>query len=122
DDERITPATLESGNAAACGLSRQTEEVHELKEVILLPKGRKRSARSTESSVVKTVDKTGDITKPQHPEFASKLIELVEAVDLKGRIEDPDLFQQAAGLEDPMRYLRSRNIVLDDPLSELSYT
>ncbi|OEE04122.1 ATP-binding protein [Vibrio cyclitrophicus] len=122
DDERITPATLESGNAAACGLSRQTEEVHELKEVILLPKGRKRSARSTESSVVKTVDKTGDITKPQHPEFASKLIELVEAVDLKGRIEDPGLFQQAAGLEDPMRYLRSRNIVLDDPLSELSYT
>ncbi|NRF27447.1 ATP-binding protein [Vibrio coralliilyticus] len=122
DDERITPATLVSGNAAACGLSRQTEEVNELKEAILLPKGRKRSTRSANNSVVKTVDKTGDITKPQHPEFASKLIELVDAVDLKSRIDDPDLFQQAAGLEDPMRYLRSREIVIDDPLSELAYS
>lgn len=122
DDERITPATLESGNAVACGLSRQTEEVNDLKVAISLPKGRKRSTRSIENPVVKTVDKTGDITKPQHPEFASKLIELVEAVDLKARIDDPDLFQQAAGLENPMSYLRSRNIVLDDPLSELAYS
>ncbi|MEZ9678365.1 ATP-binding protein [Vibrio splendidus] len=122
DDERITPATLESGNTVACGLSRQTEEVNDLKVAISLPKGRKRSTRSIETPVVKTVDKTGDITKPQHPEFASKLIELVEAVDLKARIDDPDLFQQAAGLEDPMRYLRSRNIVLDGPLSELAYS
>ncbi|EAR55888.1 Tn7-like transposition protein C [Photobacterium sp. SKA34] len=122
DDERITSATLEAGNAAACGLSKQTKEVNELKAATLLPKGRKRSARTTESPEVKTIDKTGDITKPQHPEFASKLIELVDAVDLKSRINDPDLFQQAAGLEDPMSYLRSRNIVLDDPLSELAYS
>ena len=122
DDERITLAALELGNAAACGLSRQTEEVNELKEVILLPKGRKRSNRSIENLVSKSIDKTGDITKPQHPEFTSKLIELVEAVDLNNRIGDPDLFQQAAGLEDPIRYLRSRNIVFDDPLSELSYS
>lgn len=122
DDERITPATLESGNAIACGLSRKTEEVNNLKNAIIsLPKGKQRSARKIEKPAIKTVDKTGDITKPQHPEFSSKLIELVEAVDLKSRITDPDLFQQAAGLEDPMSYLRSRNIVIDDPLSELSY-
>jgi hypothetical protein len=121
DDERITPAALDKGNAAACGLSRQVIEIKAL-SVALRPEGRESSPRSIESPAKKSIDKTGDITKPQHPEFASKLIELVHAVDLKNRIADPDLFQQAAGLEDPMRYLRSRNIVLDDPLSELAYS
>lgn len=122
DDERITPATLEAGNAVACGLSRQTDEVNELKIATILPKGKQRSTRSAGKTAVKKIDKTGDITKPQHPEFSSKLIELVDAVDLKSRIDDPDLFQQAASSEDPMRYLRSRNVVLDDPLSELTYS
>ncbi|MFA0115478.1 ATP-binding protein [Vibrio sp. 10N.261.46.E11] len=122
DDERITPAALEAGNAAACGLSRQTSEVNILKRATSLPKGKQRSVQRTEKPTIKTVDKTGDITKPQHPEFASKVIELVDSVDLKSRIDDPDLFQQAAGLEDPMRYLRSREIVIDDPLSELAYS
>ncbi|OQQ02062.1 transposase [Vibrio splendidus] len=122
NDERITPAALEAGNAAACGLSRKTSEVSILKRATSLPKGKQRSVKKTEKPTVKTVDKTGDITKPQHPEFASRVIELVDAVDLKSRIDDPDLFQQAAGLEDPMRYLRSRNVVLDDPLLELSYS
>lgn len=122
DDERITPAALEAGYAAACGLSRQTSEVNILKGATSLPKGKQRNVQRTKQLAVKTVDKTGDITKPQHPEFASKLIELVGAVDLKSRINDPDLFQQAAGLEEPIRYLRSREIVIDDPLSELAYS
>lgn len=122
NDERITVAALETGNAAACGLSRKTCEVNILKGATPLPKGKQRTVQRKEKLAVKIVDKTGDITKPQHPEFASKLIELVDAVDLKSRIDDPDLFQQAAGLEDPMRYLRSREIVIDDPLSELAYS
>ncbi|WP_332217500.1 ATP-binding protein [Vibrio vulnificus] len=123
DDERITPATLKAGNAVACGLSRQTDEVNELKgAMVSLPRGKQRSARSKEKPAVKTVDKTGDLTKPQHPEFASKFVELVGAVDFSSRIDDPDLFQQAVGLEEPMEYLRTRSIVLDDPLSELAYT
>ncbi|WP_050921614.1 ATP-binding protein [Vibrio harveyi] len=123
DDERITPATLSAGNAVACGLSRQTEEVDSLKAVLIpLPKGKHRIPQNKEVPIVKAVDKTGDVTKPQHPEFATKLVELVGAVDLLDRIKDPDLFQQAAGLEDPMGYLRTRNVMLDDPLSELSYS
>ena len=123
DDERITPETLSAGNAVACGLSRQTEEVDSLKAALIpLPKGKQRNFQRKDVQTAKTVDKTGDITKPQHPEFASRLIELVGAVDLLYRIKDPDLFQQAADLEDPMCYLRSRNVVLDDPLSELSYS
>jgi hypothetical protein len=122
DDERITVTTLEAGNAVACGLSRQTDEVNKLKEVISLPRGKQRRVQGVETTAIVTVDKTGDITKPQHPEFTSRLIELVDAVDLMSRIDDPDLFQQAAELEDPISYLKSRNVVLEDPLSELSYT
>ncbi|ELB2802845.1 AAA family ATPase [Vibrio alginolyticus] len=117
-DERITVATLSAGNAVACGLSRQTKEVSQLRVSIALPKGKERRAGTATVSV----DKTGDITKPQHPEFASQVIELLGAVDLSSRINDPDLFQQAAEVDDPIQYLRKRKVLLDDPLSELSYS
>ena len=118
-DERITISTLEAGNAIACVLSRQTNEVIELKSAITLPTGKQR--RNTKADTQKTffVDKTGDITKPQHPEFSSKLIELLGAVDLLDRIKDPDIFQQATGLEDPISFFRQKKLMLDDPLTDL---
>jgi hypothetical protein len=119
-DERITVSTLEAGNTVACGLSRQTEEVNDLKIQITLPSGKQRKGRKTDSPKVVSIDKTGDITKPQHPEFALRLVELVGAVDLSSRIIDPDLFQQAAGYDDAIGYLRTRKVLLDDPLLELS--
>jgi ABC-type dipeptide/oligopeptide/nickel transport system ATPase component len=124
NDERITRATLVSGNAVACGLSNQTKEVKAIQEAIItLPEGKERNTSTKKNIVTEVIiDKTGDITKPQHPEFASKLVELLNAVDLSSRIDDPDLFQQAAEVDDPIQYLRRRKVVLDDPLSELSYS
>lgn len=118
-DERITVSTLEAGNAIACGLSRQTNEVKELISSIVLPTGKQRRSMKVDTQKVPAVDKTGDITKPQHPEFSSKLIELLGAVDLLDRIKDPDIFQQAAGLEDPISFLRQKKLMLDDPLNDL---
>lgn len=118
-DERITVSTLEAGNAIACGLSRQTNEVKELISSIVLPTGKQRRCMKVDTQKVLTVDKTGDITKPQHPEFSSRLIELLGAVDLLDRIKDPDIFQQAAGLEDPISFLRQKKLMLDDPLNNL---
>jgi hypothetical protein len=118
-DERITVTTLEAGNAIACGLSRQTNEVKELISSIVLPTGKQRRSMKVDTQEVPTVDKTGDITKPQHPEFSSKLIELLGAVDLLDRIKDPDVFQQATGLEDPIAFLRQQKLMLDDPLNDL---
>ncbi len=121
EDERITSAALSAGFADACSLSGQTEEVKNLQvTAISLPRGRQRNPQRKGPLTVKSVDKTGDITKPQHFEFSSRLIELVGAVDLMAQIKDPDIFTQATGLKDPMQYLRSRNIVLDDPLSEFN--
>ncbi|HBC3606944.1 ATP-binding protein [Vibrio parahaemolyticus] len=122
DDERITVATLESGNAVACGLSRQTAEVHKLKSTVALPSGKQRRIKQDGKIAAINIDKTGDITKPQHPEFSAQLIELVGAVDLLSRIDNPNLFQQAASMDEPIRYLRSRKVLLDDPLLELSYS
>jgi hypothetical protein len=120
-DERLTISTFEAGNAVACGLSRQTSEVNELKSVVTLPTGKqRRSTKKIETETVCSIDKTGDITKPQHPEFATQLIELLGAVDLNDRIKAPDIFQQAAGLEDPITFLRQKKLLLEDPLSELS--
>ena len=120
-DERLTVSTLEAGNAIACGLSRQTNEIHELKSVITLPIGKqRRSTKKIETERVSTIDKTGDITKPQHPEFAGQLIELIGAVDLNDRVKVPDTFQQAGGFENPISFLRQKKVLLEDPLSELS--
>lgn len=122
NDERITIATLEAGNEIACGLSRETVEINNLKAIMYLPKGKQRhGTKGEKSKSTTTVDKTGDITKPQHPEFSPQLIELVEAIDLKNRIDDLDLFQQVAELNDPISYLKSKNVLLDDPLSQLPY-
>jgi len=119
ENERITTSTLEAGNAVACSLSKQTEEVEKLKIAITLPNGKQRKTTKFDTQKTLSVDKTGDITKPQHPEFSPQLIELLGAVDLSSRIKDPDIFQQAAGLEDPIRFLRQKKMMLDDPLTEL---
>jgi ABC-type dipeptide/oligopeptide/nickel transport system ATPase component len=118
EDERITVATLEAGNAVACSLSRETVEVSNLKVKISLPKGKPRRKQKPEQPAGMNIDRTGDITKPQHPEFSAKLIEIIDAVDLPSRITNPDLFQQATDTDDPIRYLRSQGVLLDNPLEQ----
>jgi hypothetical protein len=118
EDERITVATLEAGNATACSLSRETEEVTNRKVEISLPKGKPRRRKNPEQTTGVNIDKTGDITKPQHPEFSSQIIEVLGAVDLLNRINNPDLMQQAADSDDPILYLKSKKALLDDPLEQ----
>lgn len=117
EDERITVATLEAGNATACSLSRETEEVTNLKAEISLPKGKPRK-KNPEQTTGMNIDKTGDITKPQHSEFSSKIIEVLGAVDILTRINNPDLMQQAADSDDPILYMKSKKVLLDDPLEQ----
>ncbi len=118
-DERITVSTLEAGHAVACGLSRQTNEISILRNDIFLPNGRQRRNARVEIPYLLTIDKTGDITKPQHPEFNHQLIELLGAVDLPERIKKTDLFQQTVNMNDPIQFLREQGMMLDDPLMEL---
>jgi hypothetical protein len=119
-DERITVASLEMGYTIACGLSSQTQEIISLKEGMLLPCGQPRKTRSKDTSSSGRVDSTGDITKPQHPEFASRIIELLGAVDLVSRIKDPDIFQRAGKSDNPLQFLTLNSLMLGDPLTELN--
>ncbi|NMU76107.1 ATP-binding protein, partial [Vibrio parahaemolyticus] len=123
-DETITVATLEMGYALACGLSSKTEEVRSLKSVRALPRGKSRVSsnqpQSPSVSPVSRVDSTGDITKPQHPEFAKQLIDILGIVDLHDQIEDTDLFQRAGKSDNPFEYLRRNGALLDDPLQHFA--
>ena len=119
-DERITTAVLEQAYISACGLSSQTEEIISLRGQNTLPRRHKLSV-ITELQTKNEVDKgnkkvIADITRPQHPEFESQLRELQNAIDLPNRIADPDLLRRAADEEEPLKYLRSNEILCDSPL------
>ncbi|BBC40536.1 hypothetical protein FA893_17675 [Photobacterium damselae subsp. piscicida] len=119
-DETITVATLEMGYALACGLSSKTEEVRSLKSVRALPRGKLRVPSSQQQPPSPRVDRTGDITKPQHPEFAKQLIDILGIVDLDEKIQDSDLFQRAGKSDNPLEYLRRNDALLDDPLQHFA--
>ncbi|MEZ9136973.1 AAA family ATPase [Vibrio breoganii] len=123
-DETITAATLEMGYALACGLSSKTEEVRSLKSVRALPRGKSRAPSNQQqppsASPAPRVDRTGDITKPQHPEFAKQLIDILGIVDLHEKIQDTDLFQRAGKSDNPLEYLRRNDALLDDPLQSFA--
>lgn len=112
------------GYALACGLSSKTEEVRSLKSVRALPRGKSRvqsdQQRSPSASPAPRVDRTGDITKPQHPEFAKQLINILGMVDLHEKIQDTDLFQRAGKSDNPLEYLRRNDVLLDDPLQHFA--
>lgn len=121
-DERITTATLEIASMLACGLSSKTEEIKLIKSDQFLP----RRAKTSTSNIVKNntekfkTHSAGDITKPQHPEFANQLREIVGSVDILSRIKNADLFQQAGISNNPIDFLRLHDMMLDDPLVKLS--
>lgn len=119
-DERMTVASLEAGYAVACGLSSKTYEIKSEQVKNTLPSGKQRSRKPDNTIKKVKLDKTGDLSKPQHPEFSAQLIELMEDVDMPSRIEMPDLFQHATDLDDSTSYLRLSGVLLEDPLNDLS--
>jgi len=120
-DERINSTVLDLAYEVACGLSSKTEEIRIRREELTLPRRSKVQSRDQEHADKKTSKPSiyGDITRPQHPEFEVKIREILGAIDLSGRISNPDLFQQASDFEDPLNNLRNTDIVYDDPLSFL---
>ena len=121
ENEGITIATLRAGHIIACALSKQTDEVINLMSESRLPSGKQRIQKKPNTLKALNIDKTGDITKPQHPEFSSQIIEILGAVDMSDRIKDPDVIQQAVDLEDPVAFFKQQYILLDDPLVQLIY-
>ncbi|NLR21721.1 MULTISPECIES: ATP-binding protein [Pseudoalteromonas] len=119
-DERITPAVLDIAYARACKLSRNTPEIQTLRESVSLPTGNRNQNSPKELELsAPTRTPIADVTRPQHPEFESSIVELLGAVDLPDRIANPCLFQDIAEQDEGFSLLKGTNTVLDDPLGEL---
>lgn len=148
DNERITEEVLEMAYQSACkltdsGLSllrrhnsaeaRERKVIREHYDDLVLDDDKswlidlgntvsdaQSNTKKAEHQPVKLRVVPGDLTRPQHPEFAEKIRELQLAVDLHDRIVDPDLFQRAANEEHTLQYLKNAGILCDDPLTQLS--
>jgi hypothetical protein len=146
DDERITEEVLEMGYQNACkltdsGLSllrrhksgdaknRKVIKEHYDDLVLDDDKSWLTDFGNTKSNIQNNTRKIkhqpvnavpGDLTRPQHPEFAEKIRELQLAENLHARIVDPDLFQRAANEEHTLQFLKSAGTLCDAPLSQLS--
>ncbi|BDX08441.1 ATP-binding protein [Planctobacterium marinum] len=120
DDETITETSLETAYNVACGLSKSTSEIIAQKTSSTLPSGPVRNSRiAKQNSSKKKTDKTGDITKPQHPEFAAQITTLLKDVDLASKIADPDKIQSALLDDNPLNRLATTGVLMSDPLAEL---
>lgn len=60
----------------------------------------------------------GDLSRPQHSEFADRLLALQDATSLDPLIEDYDLLQRAAKSDNPESVLEQDNILCRSPLDE----
>lgn len=123
-DERITVGVLQQAALSALGLSSKTKEVINLRDEITMPRRNRRVANQTIVTEVKDTSITSapiaDVTRPQHPEFSAKLLELTACIDLLSRIEDPDLLRRGVDEVDANEYFRGIGILCDDPLKQLA--
>lgn len=107
-DERITEAVLDVAYTVACGASSRTAEVMTVSQALTLPQ---RQRATIDPIDKKQATVTGDITRPQHPEFIQSLRTLQQSLDLSICIDDPDRLRRAIQREDPMVYLAEQGML-----------
>jgi hypothetical protein len=123
-DERITIEVLERAHSTTC-------ELTEPSLVLLRRKQNSQENRSSSSKFdyshqIKQQNEeskiiiTGDLDRAHHQEFFEQLTDLNLAVDLRERMADPDLYQQAYYEEDSLDFLKEKGLICEDPLGYLS--
>ncbi|MGL4579971.1 MAG: ATP-binding protein [Shewanella xiamenensis] len=129
-DERVTEDVLELGASIAIRATKKlTEEMRKKHAISILKRDRKdgntepnshRSEGVSSKEVISTKSKfvtiPGDLTRPQHPEFADALTEIGFAEDLIDRVLDTSLIQRASEEANPLETLKQAGILCDDPL------
>lgn len=129
-DERVTEDVLELGASIAIRATKKlTEEMRKKHAISILKRDRKdgntepnshRSEGVSSKEVINTESKfvtiPGDLTRPQHPEFADALTEIGLAEDLIDRVLDNSLIQRASQDNDPLENLRVAGVLCEDPL------
>ncbi|PSJ45245.1 ATP-binding protein [Zobellella endophytica] len=131
EDERNTPEVLRHASSIAIRASKDiTDEMKRERSISLLKRKKKESSPVLEKSPsdermslvhsgnLQTIP--GDLTRPHHPEFSSKINQLQNTEDLYPLIGDMDLIQRAATQDDPLELLRAKNILCEDPLEKFA--
>lgn len=128
-DERITNEVLENAYKASCKLThddlsiyRRIRRADNKQECVAYDLESGSSAFSKKPKKLENPDPkkkiiTGDLTRPQHPEFSEQLMELKNCVDLFDRIVDPDLLRRSLDEDNQKQFLINKEVLCSDPLS-----
>ncbi|MGI9887569.1 ATP-binding protein [Vibrio chagasii] len=129
-NERITEEVLELGASIAVRLTKTlTEELRKKQRLSILKRNREgKKPKSHNDKIEGCTQKVviggqsklatipGDLTRPQHPEFAEALTEVEQAEDLINRVLDTSLIQRASQETDPVESLSTLGVLCNDPL------
>ncbi|MGI2029395.1 ATP-binding protein [Endozoicomonas acroporae] len=129
DDESITKEVLESAYNGSCKLTDPDLSMYRRRLGTSNQQGS--TTKDVENKNVANSDKektlanpdpkkiriAGDLTRPQHPEFSERLMELKNCIDLFDRIVDPDLLRRSLDEEDQNQFLINSGVLCSDPLS-----
>ncbi|WP_067515886.1 ATP-binding protein [Endozoicomonas ascidiicola] len=125
-DEIITEQVLESAYNAACQLTSSDLTLYRrrVRQRISDDRQQNNEANTKNDSEAKPKKNyiAGDVTRPQHPEFNEKLVELKSGIDLISQMKDPDLLRNSLDEEDQVAFLTKKGVLCKDPLSFLEET
>jgi hypothetical protein len=106
-------------------LKQQLEMLNATKEKSQLNTGKQAEPIKSDKNIIVETNNSlhsipGDLTSPQHPEFAERLVQLQKAKSLNNLIRDPDLIQRASREIDPELILNDEGILCNNPLKMFS--
>jgi len=136
-DEQITVSVLEESFSRCCVLTiEELGELNRLRDTIPdistrhlidadctaneVGKPRARTSQSIKTDIKETII-PGDLTRPQHPEFADRIRALKTSVNLGGQIESPYLVRSAAEASDALAALKRSGVLMADPSKTLAW-
>lgn len=130
-DERINENVLElAANITIRASKKSVDKIKRENKVSLLKRTKlKRAALDSLGAEIgkpevthhnkKLITIPGDLTRPQHPEFADQINELRKCGTFIEKISDPNTIQRASKQEDTLQYLTANSLLCDDPLTDL---
>ncbi len=130
-DERVTEALLSHASNVATKASRPAIDELRFEKISQFRRGK--SIADSECRIAKEFPPIykehhampgedfssipGDLSRPQHHEFAQKILEVQSEKEFHNKIKDPDLFQRAAKSDATLCFLKKSEILCDDPLN-----
>jgi len=117
EDESLCEVVLQEAYERACVQSSRSFDVLNAKEK-LKADGAEKNATSKKTTVITSQPFIPSVDRPQHPEFHDALRNILNSKQLKENIKDPDKVQYAEKTGRPIDYLREKNLLCEEPLTQ----